>query len=116
MTTLTLGYRAIGHKIKTAALPAIHWKSLLWLVSFFFLASLVAYIILVNQLTRGAFLIKDYNRTVDNLISQSKNLETSFAESGFLGNVQQKAAALSFEKTTKVSYVKMLDNSLTLAK
>jgi len=116
MTTLTLSYKTIGHKIKAAHFPVLRWKPLLWAAVLLFLVTLVAYIVLVNQLTRGAFLIKDYNKQMDKLVTENKKLETSFAESGFLGNVQQQAAELNFQKTTNVAYVQILDNSVGMAK
>lgn len=116
MTTLTLGYRSISNRLKSIHLPQVQWKSLLWVACFAFFAALVAYVILVNQLTRGAFLVKDYNRQMDKLTEQSKDLETTFAQTGFMGDVQTRAALLNFEKTTKVTYVQILDQSVSMVK
>jgi len=77
---------------------------------------LVIYVVLINNLTQGSYLIKNYNKQMDTLLTQNKNLQTSFAESGFLGNVQDRVQALSFEKTTQITYVQLLDNSLGMAK
>ncbi len=68
------------------------------------------------QLTQGAYLIKKYNKEVGSLTAQNKTLETGFAESGFLGSVQEKAQALNFEKTTGVTYITVMSGSLAEAK
>lgn len=116
MTTLTLRSRAISHTLKAIVLPAVNWKLVYGVSALLFVMALVVYISLINQLTQGAFLIKDYDRQIDKLVDQNKTLETKFAESGFLGNVQQKAASLNFEKTTKVAYVQISNGSLGMAK
>ena len=77
---------------------------------------LVMYVFLVNQLTGGTYLIKNYNKEIESLSRENKILENNFAEAGFLGSVQNKTRELNFEKTTKVTYVQILDNSLAKAK
>lgn len=116
MTTLALTYRDIHQKVKALSWPAINWKLILLLGVLFFVAMLVSYVFLVNQLTRGVYLIKSYNKEISTLSKENRRLETNFAESGFLGQVNQKAKNLNFEKTTKVTYVQILDSPLARAR
>ena len=122
MTTATLGlsYRAVSHKIKNRVLSLhfikINWKVVYFLAFLALVSMIVFYILMVNQLTKGAYLIKNYNKDVTALLKENKILEASFAESGFLGGVQEKAKELSFHKTTGVTYINILQNSLAEAK
>ena len=76
---------------------------------------LAFYIFLVNGLTHGVYVIESYNKETRVLAKENRILETNFAESGFLGKVTKKANELSFEKTTKVKYIEMANNSLANA-
>ena len=86
-------------------------------MGFFMVCSLlVFYAFLINELTGGTYLIKNYDNQIEKLSQDNKNLEVSFAKTGFLGMVEQKAEALNFEKTTSVKYIQILDASLAKAK
>lgn len=114
MTTLTLTHKAIGNKIKSIPFPAINWKLFYLLGILVFVSMLVYYIFLVNELTRGTYLIKNYNKEVSALTKENGRLETNFAQTSFLGSVTQKVTQLNFVKTTKVKYVQILDNSVAV--
>ncbi len=107
MTTLTLGYRAVHQKIRLLTLPSIPWKTWYILGVVCLGLMLVSYIYLINQLTGGSYLIKSYNQEMNVLLVENKTLETHFAKSDFLGNVQEKAGAMNFEKTTQIKYVQI---------
>lgn len=77
---------------------------------------LLFYIFEVNQLTQGSFLIKNYNKDIKNLLVENRDLQTNFGQASFLVSVQDKAQALNFEKTTHVTYVKILQSFLAEAK
>ena len=116
MTTLTLTYRQIHHKVTSLSLPGMNWKLVSLSSILFFVAMLVSYVFLVNQLTNGVYLIKNYNKEVSALSRDNKILETTFAESGFLGKVTRRAQDLNFEKTTQVTYIEVLDSPLVSVK
>ncbi|MEK7664940.1 MAG: hypothetical protein AAB361_02250 [Patescibacteria group bacterium] len=80
--------------------------------------SLFFYIYSINELTRGAYLIKNYEKQQNNLLQKNKNLEVDFAKSGFMGNLETKTKELSFEKTKKIKYIQIqtLDDPLAAAK
>lgn len=77
---------------------------------------LIVYAFLVNELTGGTYLIKNYSNKIESLSQENKNLEVSFAKTGFLETVEQKAQELNFEKTTSVKYIQILDASLAKVK
>ena len=116
MTTLTLNYRVINNKVKSIHLPKVNWKVLYALGVLFLLSMLIFYIFFINELTKGAYMIKNYNKEMNKLSDENKVLQASFAESGFLGDVEDKLRNLSFEKTTQVKYVQILESSLGMAK
>lgn len=116
MTTIALHAKGISHRFKSLHVPSFHWKAVYGLAIMALAVMLVVYVVLINNLTQGSYLIKSYNKQMDTLLTQNKDLQTSFAESGFLGNVQARVQALSFEKTTQITYVQILDNSLGMAK
>jgi len=112
MTTLTLAYSAVHKKVQ----KEINWK-MVCLIGFAMVCFLlVIYALLVNELTGGTYLVKSYEKQIKSLSQETRNLEVSFAETGFLEQVQQKARDLSFEKTTSVKYIQVLDTSLAKAK
>ncbi len=116
MTTLTLTYRSAQQKIRAVAMPTLNWKLVYAAMAVAIACLLVFYIYLVNDLTRGSYLIKNYNRDIDKALAEGRALQTNFAESGFLGNVQDRVRELSFEKTTEVTYVTIAPSELGMVK
>ena len=114
MTTATLSLKIKKQtKSKAAAisLPNLNWKAVCFLG---FVASLVLlffYVWQVNDLTRGSYLINSYQRQVGKLSDENKNLQVSFAQNSFLGQVLQETQALNFQKVTSVQYVQVPDSN-----
>ena len=79
------------------------------------LALLIFYVWQINDLTRGSYLVNNYENQIVNLSNENKNLEVSFAESSFLGGALTKVQALNFQKNTSVKYIRILDNSVATA-
>lgn len=115
MTTTALSYRAIHNKFTSVSFPIINLKMVYVFSTLLSSLMLVFYIYSVNELTKGAYLIKNYNKEINTLLNENKELEANFAKASFLGEVQQKAKELSFEKTKEVKYVEILDSSLAKA-
>lgn len=80
------------------------------------LVLLVYYVWQVRYLTSGSYLVERYQNQVAQLLNEKKGLEVSFAESSFLGQVQQKVQLLNFQKIVSVRYIQIPDNSLAKAK
>jgi len=60
--------------------------------------------------------IKNYNKQIAALSEENKTLEINFASSSFLAKSIAQAQAQNFQKTTAVTYVQILENSLGLAR
>ena len=114
MTTATLSLKIKKQtKSKAAAisLPNLNWKAVCLLGFVASLVLLVFYVWQVNDLTRGSYLINSYQRQVGKLSDENKNLQVSFAQNSFLGQVLQETQALNFQKVTSVQYVQVPDSN-----
>ena len=114
MTTATLSLRVqknLQAKINSVDLPVINWKAVCITGFFAVMALSVFYVWQVNDLARGAYLVNTYGNQIKNLSNENKNLEVSFAESGFLGQAMEKIQSLNFQKTASVKYIQVLDSS-----
>jgi hypothetical protein len=113
---LRLRYRAIQRKITTLHVLKIPFKAIYALAMVLMIALLLLYILGVNQLTQGSYLIKSYNKEVKSLLAQNRDLEASFGQASFWGGIQDRAGELNFQKTTQVTYLKIPQTSLVKAR
>jgi hypothetical protein len=120
MTTLALNYyraqKNLQSKINSIDLPAINWRAVCFIGFFVSLSLLGFYILQINDLTRGSYLINSYEKQINKLSDENKNLEVSFAENSFLGEALAKVQALNFQKTSSVKYIQILDSSVAIGK
>jgi len=121
MTTATLSYQRaqrLQKKQETKAVsidfPNVNWKMISLCAFLACFALLILYVWQINSLTRGAFLIGEYQSQVKNLANEKEGLETSFAQNSFLGQALSKIKALNFEETTSVKYIQIPDNSVAV--
>jgi hypothetical protein len=103
-------------RIKEISFPQINWKIICFAGFFISLALLIFYVWQINSLTAGSYLINSYQKQVNQLLEENKNLQVSFAESSFLGQALQKIQAMNFQKVTSVKYIQIPDNFLARAK
>ena len=109
MTTLTLSYSSINF-------PKINWK-VYCLCGFSMILSLsIFYVFSINNMTNGTYLIKDYQRQIDNLLVENKTLEQGFAQTSFMGIIGEKTQEMSFEKVKEVKYIQILEASVAKIK
>ena len=120
MTTATLSYlrvqKKVRAKVESVDLPSVNWKIICFAGSIITLALLVFYVIQINYLTASTYLTNSYENQISKLSDENKNLQVSFAEDSFLGQVSEKAQALNFQKTTSVKYIQISDNSFAIAR
>ena len=116
MTTLALRSKAIHNTFASLNVVKLNWKLLYIVGIVFFTLMLASYIFLINDLTRGAYTIKNYNKEIRQFAKENRILEAEFAETSFLGAVTQKAESLNFQRTTSVKYVQLSDTTLAQAK
>ena len=119
MTTALLSFYRVQKSLKAKArsidLPLINWKLVCVIGFFMTLSLLVFYVWQINDLTRGYYLINNYEKQVGRLTDENKNLEVSSAESSFLGQALLKIQALNFQKTISVKYIQIADSSVATA-
>ena len=103
MTTATLNYIKVQKKVKakveSISLPEINWKTICILGFCMSLALLVFYVWQINYLTAGYYFTNSYQNQINQLSDENKNLQVSFAENSFLGQVSEKAQALKFSES-----------------
>jgi len=120
MTTAILSYLRVPKKLKNKAavsfFPDINWKFLCFTALFACLFLLVYYVWQVRYLTSGSYLINNYEREINGLMNEKKDLEILFAESSFLEEARQKIRELNFQRTTSLKYIQIPDNYLARAK
>jgi len=109
MTTAVLNYIQAGKNIKTrlesASLPEINWKAVCAVGLFMVFLSASFYAWQIVSSTKDYYLINKYQKEIDKLSVENNNLQVSFAESDFLGEVLTKASALNFQKISSIKYI-----------
>ena len=118
MTTATISLlrvqKTIQSKVDSIDMPTINWKSVCFIGFLISLALLFFYVVQVNALTKGYYLVNSYEKQISQLSEENKNLQVSFAENSFLGQALLKIQALNFQKTVSVKYIQVPDNSVAI--
>ena len=73
---------------------------------------MIFYVSQVINVTNGSYLMKNYQKKMETLLQENKNLEINLAQISYLENIQKKTAELNFEKVQTLKYIQILDNSL----
>jgi len=120
MTTAILNYskvhKRVQSKVDSLGFFEVNWKLISMTGFLMAFALMVFYVYQINCLTRDYYTINTYERQISGLAEENKNLQVFFAENSFLGQIQEKAQALNFQKSTAAKYVKILDNSVAIKK
>jgi hypothetical protein len=116
MTSATLHYlkahKKIQSSVKAMSFLQINWKIVCLLGFVMCLPLLVLYVWQINSLTAGSYTLNTYEKQINKLSDENKNLQISFAENSFLGQALAKIQALNFQKVTTVTYVQIPDSSV----
>lgn len=114
MTTAVLRMKKTAKvKLSALALPEANWKIVLLFLACVMFFAVLFYAWQVNSLTRGSYVVENYQKKIKNISSENKDLQVSFAESSFMGKAIGKAQEMNFEKTTSIKYIKILENTPT---
>lgn len=122
MPTAILKYFRMQDKSQSKAgflkFPALNWNIVCFVGLFMIVFLLSFYVYNINELTKGAYLIKNYEKQANILLQKNKSLEVGFAKSDFMGNLETKTKELGFEKTQKIKYIQIQisDNFFAAAK
>lgn len=76
----------------------------------------VFYVFAINQLTSGAYTIKNYNKEVASLSKENRTMEAQVADSGLLDQIHVTVNQLGFEKTSEIKYVEIVGTSVASAR
>ena len=108
MTTHTLSLQ----KISFIKLPRINWKFYMVLGFCLVFMLSILYVLQINGMIAGSYMIKDYQKQINSLITTNKNLEVNLAQISYLENIQKKTEEMNFELVQTIKYIQILDNSL----
>lgn len=122
MTTAVLNYLKSHKKVQAKVqaididvdMSQVNWKIVCFSAFFMILALVIFYAWQVNELTRGYYTINSYEDQLAQLLDENKTLQISFAENSFLGQVQEQAKSLNFQKTTSVKYIHVPDKAVAV--
>lgn len=112
MTTQTITQTVSLDKIFSLRFPRINWKAFISLGFCVVLVLSVLYVSQINRMVQGAYVIKDFQKQVNELTQVNKNLEINLAQISYLENIQAKTQELNFQKVEKIKYVQILGSSL----
>jgi len=84
-----------------------------WIFSFISIISLlVLYIFQVNFLVSENYLIQDYQKKLNVLTRENRDLEIRFEQVNSLENIESLLSALNFEKVNKIHYIRVLEGEI----
>jgi len=115
MSSLLLAYKTITKKASAISIPMIPWKTVSILAGAAAVALLVLYVYWVMQLTQGAFLIKNYNKELGVLSQENRALEADFAKANIGDTIVQRAHELSFQRSTDIKYLQIIEQAVAKA-
>ena len=87
-------------------------RRIFWIFNFILIILLSLYIFQVGSLTKDIYLIKDYERKLDNLSKGNETLEINFSKSNSLSNIEDFLSKENFVKSNKVKYIQILESSV----
>lgn len=116
MTTIALKQRLLNHKIRSLSLPLVNWKGILASSIALLVALMAWYVISINEMTKGAYLIKQHDKDISALSYKNQSLHMSLAQTDELSRMLARAQAAGFEKTSSVTYMEIFDSSFAQAK
>jgi len=71
-------------------------------------ACLVFYIFQVNKEVSERYLVQQYEKKINELSKENKNLELESAQAASLNKILEQVASLNFEKTDKIHYIRIV--------
>lgn len=76
------------------------------------IASSVVYIFQDNAMTKEAYLVQNYQRSLSVLSQENMALEIHFSQANSLVSVDDLVKSLNFEKVDEVHYIKVLEGQV----
>ena len=91
-------------------------KKFLIIISILIFTPLVFHILQVNALTRETYLVKNYEKKLEQLYSESETLKVDFSKVNSLSNVDNYLQDGNFEKVTQIKYIRILEGSVAASR
>jgi len=98
---------AVLSRLESISLPELNWKMVCAIGFCVVFLSTSFYAWQIVSSTRDYYLINKYQKEINKLSLENKNLQVSFAESAFLGEVLAKAGAMNFQKINSIKYIEI---------
>lgn len=116
MTTAVLKLQKTAKiKLESIEAPHLNWKTVCFISFAFFAAVIFFYAYQIVNLTKGYYIVNNYEKKIATLMQENKNLQFNFAESSFLAGVLEKAQALNFERTSStIKYIQVIDGPVAV--
>ncbi|MFC1663640.1 hypothetical protein ACFL0A_00725 [Patescibacteria group bacterium] len=84
-----------------------------WALSSVLIISLLFFCLFqINEIAKGNYLTKNYQKKIADLSGENKGLEITASQLNSLTNIEALVANLNFEKITKIHYIKVLESSV----
>lgn len=109
-------FNRIQNKIDFINIFSLNWKIVCFLCVFINLFLLFFYVWQVNNLTKGIYTINNYEKEINKITNENRNLEISLAEKSFLGETITKIQELNFQKNTTIKYIQIPEKSVAIVK
>ena len=75
-------------------------------------ALLISYVFQINEITKISYLTKIYEKQMDEISQENKNLEINHSQLSTLENIETLVQNSNFEKVGKVKYIKILESTV----
>lgn len=99
----------ISNKVKKNIL---NLKICLFSLSILVGALLMLYVFQINEITKISYLTKIYEKQIDEISQENKNLEISHSQLSTLENIETLVQNSNFEKVTQIKYIQILDSTV----
>lgn len=112
MSSYTLTHNLLYNKLAVLRFPSINRK-IFWAVGLSMILFLsIFYAMQIKEIIKGSYLIENYQKKINNLSQENKDLQITLAKMDFMGNIKEKTQELNFQITEKIKYIRILDSSL----
>jgi len=84
-----------------------------WIITLILIGTLlIFYIFQINEMTKGIYLLKIYERKIADLSKENKTLEITSSQLNSLENLEGLVKNLNFEKIDKIHYIRVLESQV----
>ncbi len=104
--------------IKSISLPRINYFYFFNIFKIIAIISIITlsvfYVFQINLEISGRYLTREYERKISELLTETRLLETSFAQKGSLSEIMPILAGMNFQEPEKTHYIQILDHKVVV--